>query len=136
MPEEIKLIPCHDCEEIPLKSTQVTWLEMHPQLKGWIGICPAGELLEAHKNTGLKSETFRIGKEYPEEKDEYGRIPFNRIRVRIEISAIGFIDRRTAAEIGECKCVRPDYGPERFQDNTNYCKTCKKLIHNYPQVPK
>lgn len=125
------IVPAPDHMAIPMLNEGQTLpdSEVDPVLKEWMDQCPAGYLLTKYKEEGCQLPTFRIGQQYSDEKDEYKRIPFNRLRLRMEVSAARFGLECPEEEIGLCECEKPVRGPERNGNPDRfYCVTCKKLF--------
>lgn len=132
------IVPSPDQMQIPLLDEIKQTLdpsEIDPLLNAWLNDCPSGYLLEKYKETGCQLPSFRIGQRYDKEKDEYGRTPWNRMRMRMDISPVHFGLERPEEEIGLCECNKPVRGPERNGNPDKfYCTTCKKIFHR-DQLP-
>ncbi len=107
-----------------------------PDLTAWLKACPANALLEFYKKDGFPQQSFRVGKIWKEEKDEFGRYPYARIRLRFDISPARMgMDFRTMDEIGYCECPEPEVSGVSIPHNPDFefCNRCKKL-YNYTEL--
>lgn len=128
-PSEIKgLPPNRDMEKIPMTALdEIIYQGLDPAMAEWLQACPSGHLCDVYKDSGFTSRTFRMGREWPEERDQFRRIPWNRMRVRIEISPRCYMDDQGRQP--KCECVLKSPGPTLGSNpDAYYCNNCKGVF--------